>query len=49
MEYFQSDVINTEINGLAYVVTFMSTASSILRKFYEQPRHYDSRRKITHN
>ena len=43
-EYFQSAVIITEINGLPYFVTFMSTASSILLKFFEKPRHHDSER-----
>ncbi len=42
MEYFGTEVLITEINGKANVVTFRSTASSVLHKFYEQPKHHDS-------
>ena len=44
LEHFQNDVTITEVNGLANVVTFTSTASSILRKFYEEPMHRYSER-----
>ena len=42
LEYFGKEVLITEINGKANVVTFRSAASSVLHKFYEQPKHHDS-------
>eukprot|EP00794_Sanderia_malayensis_P001511 gene1511-1666_t len=42
LEYFGKEVLITEINSKANVVTFRSTAASVLHKFYEQPKHHDS-------
>ena len=42
LEYFGKEVIITEINGKANVVTFRSAASTVLHKFYEQQKHQDS-------
>ena len=41
MEHFGDDVIITEINGRPNVVTFRSTAASILHKFYDLPKQQD--------
>eukprot|EP00794_Sanderia_malayensis_P001581 gene1581-1746_t len=42
LEYFGKEVLITEINSKANVVTFRSTAASVLHKFYEQPKHQHS-------
>ena len=42
MEHFGDDVIITEINGRPNVVTFRSTAASILHKLYELPKQQDA-------
>ena len=47
-ENSQNDVIITEVNGVANVVTFTSTAPSILGKFYEEPRHNDREKEQLH-
>ena len=41
MEHFGDDVIITEINSRPNVVTFRSTAASILHKFYDLPIQQD--------
>ena len=42
IKHFGDDVIITEINGRPSVVTFRSTAASILHKFYDLPKQQDA-------
>ncbi|KAI0235012.1 hypothetical protein LSAT2_014604 [Lamellibrachia satsuma] len=41
-EHFGDIIVITNINGKADVVTFKSTASNILNRFYEAPKLRDS-------
>ena len=40
-DHFGSRIVIASINGKADVVTFRSTASTILREFYDTPKHSD--------
>ncbi|CAC5362574.1 unnamed protein product [Mytilus coruscus] len=41
-EHFGDTIVITEINGKSNVVTFRSTAKSILQKFYQRPTQQDT-------